>query len=110
MPLDALQPLPLVGADRGDGRAGRISLTGALVVGTLVKSAVTKIGDGKRGLAIQNQFRYQSTDDRCQSEAMTAETGGKDKTWNFLGKTQHGDGIRHLGDETRPHPNHIEIF
>jgi len=41
---------------------------------------------------------------------MPAKPGGKDKAGDFLGKTQHRDCIGHLGDETRPHPNNVDVF
>jgi len=41
---------------------------------------------------------------------MPAESGGKYKPGDFLGKAQHRNSIRHLGDKARPHPYYVQVF
>jgi len=97
---NAFQPFALVGADRSYGGANRITLTGAFLIAAFAETTEAKVANRYRRLAVHNQLANQPSDDRCQSEAVSAKSGGKDKSGDFLRKAQHRDGVRHLRNET----------
>ena len=63
--LNTFKPFALVGADRRDGGADRIPLTGAFLVTAFAETAEAKIANRYRGLAVHNQLANQPSDDRC---------------------------------------------
>ena len=107
---NASEPFALVGADRCYGGADRIPLTGAFLITALAETTEAKVANRYRRLAVHNQLANQPSDNRRQSEAVSAKPGGKDKPGNLLSIAQHRDGVGYLRNKTRPGSNDVYIF